>query len=154
MPSSIAFYYEPSSFATTLDSCATGGATATDLDTPEGLHTVRSSSSLSSSSVLDSEPSTMPSRGVEEMRREIMLNRATAYLSHVSEKNRYLAPNHDAVLRTTLPPYLTAKFPYTALYSCRRVATQRAVVFQLRGTCTTSVVRSSLVGRYEELGAR
>jgi hypothetical protein len=45
----------------------------------------------------------MPSRGVEEMRREIMLNRSTAYLSHVSEKNRCLAPNHDAVLCTTLP---------------------------------------------------
>jgi hypothetical protein len=29
MPSSIAFYYEPSSFF--CDSCATGGATATDL---------------------------------------------------------------------------------------------------------------------------
>jgi hypothetical protein len=49
----------------------------------------------------------MPSRGVEEMRREIMLNRTTAYLSHVSEKNRCLAPNHDQYF---VLPYLTAKF--------------------------------------------
>jgi hypothetical protein len=95
MPSSIAFYYEPSSFATrarrvvrrrrTLIRSLTVqyGTAAADRVAP---------------SVLNLGLSTMPNRGVEEMRREIMLNRATAYLSHVSEKNRCLAPIHDAGL--------------------------------------------------------
>jgi hypothetical protein len=37
---SIAFYYEPSSFATRVVRDTTGGATATDLDAPESSHTV------------------------------------------------------------------------------------------------------------------